>query len=62
VEAILNHRKRGRGYQFLTLMKGSPEYDAEWQPSMDFIDPDGTLNDKFLSYIKFNNIMPEKWN
>ena len=29
VEKILNHRKRGRGFQFLTQMKGSPEHDSE---------------------------------
>ena len=61
VEKILNHRKRGRGYQFLTLWKGSPEYDAEWQPSRDFIDDDGTMNDKFLSYIKAQNILEDFW-
>lgn len=52
VDKILNYRKRGRGYQFLTLMKRSPEYDAESQPAKDFRDTDGTINDKFLSYIK----------
>lgn len=61
VDRILNHRKRGRGYQFLTLMKGSQEYDAEWQPARDFIDTDGTINDKFLAYIKSKNIMKEHW-
>ncbi len=58
VESILNHRKRGKGYQFLTLMKGSPTYDAEWQPSRDFIDKDGTITDVFLEYIKKKNILP----
>ena len=29
VEAILNHRKKGNGFQFLTLMKGEPTHDAE---------------------------------
>jgi len=61
VEKILNHRKRGRGYQFLTHMEGLPEHEAEWQPTRDFIDTDGTMNDKFLSYIKSKNIMQEKW-
>jgi len=61
VEKILNHRKRGRGFQFLTQMKGSPEHDSEWQPTKDFIDNDGTMNDQFLSYIKSKNILKEKW-
>lgn len=46
VEEILNHRKRGRGYQFLTLMKESPTHDAEWQPTTDFVDKDGAVTEK----------------
>ena len=61
VQKILNHRKRGRGFQFLTQMKGSPEHDSEWQPTKDFIDNDGTMNDQFLAYIKSKNILKEKW-
>lgn len=61
VEPILYHRKIGRGYQFLTLTKGSLESDAEWQPARHFIDADGTMNDNFLDYIKSNNIMKENW-
>jgi hypothetical protein len=30
VEYILAHRRRGRGYHFLVLMKGDPIHDAEW--------------------------------
>ena len=30
VDKILKHRKRGRGYQFLTLMKYYPNHDAKW--------------------------------
>lgn len=33
VEAILKDRKRGKGFQFLTLMKGIPTHDPEWQPT-----------------------------
>ena len=29
VDKILNHRRKGRGFQFLTLMKGDPTHDAE---------------------------------
>ncbi len=58
VESILNHRKRGKGYQFITLMKVSPTHDADWQPSRDFIDKDGTLRDVSLEYIKNKKILP----
>ncbi len=58
VEAILGHRKRGRGHQFLTLMKGAPEYDAEWQPGRDSIGPDGTMTGALADYIKKHNITP----
>ena len=57
VEAILAHRKRGRGYQWLALMKGSPQHEAEWQPTRDFIDLDGTLTEAFHSYIVKQNIL-----
>lgn len=57
VDKILSHRKRGRGYQFLTLMKGDPTHEAEWQPMRDFIDKDGTMNENFLSYIKGQGIL-----
>ena len=59
VEKILAHRKKGRGYQFLTLMKGSPTHDAEWQPMKDFVDTDGTVTEVWHKYIKHNNILPQ---
>ena len=40
VEKILKHRKRGRGYQWLTLMKGTPTHEAKWQQARDFTDKD----------------------
>lgn len=30
VNEIIKHRRRGRGFQFLTLMKGDPTHNAEW--------------------------------
>jgi hypothetical protein len=45
VESILAHKRRGPRIQFLTLMRGDPIRDAEWQPSRDFIDPDGTITE-----------------
>jgi len=51
VDKLLKHRKRGRGYQFLTLLEGVPRHEAVWQPSRDFIDADGTLTEAFHKYI-----------
>ncbi len=61
VEIILNHRKRGTGSQFLTLMKGFPSNDPEWQSTKDFIHADGTINEKFLEYGKSKNISRNLW-
>lgn len=51
VDRIVAHRKRGRGYQWLTLLKGAPQHEAEWQPTRDFVDDDGTLTKAFRDYI-----------
>lgn len=61
VEAILKHRKKGNGFQFLTLMQGDPNYDAEWQPTKDFVDSDGTMNETFYECIKKNGILQNLW-
>ena len=61
VEEILKHRKRGKGYQFITTWKGYPSHDAEWEPSRNFIEKDGTMNQKFYEYIKKNDIMTQLW-
>ncbi len=52
VDKILSHPGHGRGYQFLTFMKGDPTHDAEWQPMRDFIDKDGTMNDVLTSILR----------
>jgi hypothetical protein len=52
----LAHRLRGRGYQFLTLMRGDPIHDAEWQPGSDFIDPDGTITEVLQTYAQEHNL------
>lgn len=59
VESILKHRKRGKGYHFLTLMKGCPTHDAEWQPTSDFVDQDGTVTDVWQRYIRETGILPQ---
>lgn len=43
VEKILARRRRGRSYQWLTLLRAMEPHDAEWQPTRDFVDADGTL-------------------
>ena len=57
VEKILKHRARGRGFQFLTLMKGAPTHDAVWLPTRDFVDADGTVTDVWQNYIRENGIL-----
>ncbi len=56
VEEILSHRKRGHGYQFLTLMKGAPRHEASWQPTRDFIDSDGTVTAALYDYVKAHDL------
>ncbi len=57
VGRILRHRRRGRRYQFLTLMKCDPTPDAKGQAMRDFVGQDGTMNEQFLKYIQENNIL-----
>lgn len=59
VEKILKHRKRGRGYQFLTLMKGEPNHDASWLPTSNFVDKDGTVTEVWHKYLLEHNILQE---
>ena len=59
VDKVLPHQKRGRGYQFLTLMKGDPDQDSIWQPTRDFVDSHGTVTDVWPKYIVHHSILPE---
>ena len=43
VESILNHRKRGRGYQYYVKWKGYPISDASWEPEHAFSQDGDTL-------------------
>ena len=36
-DSILSHRRRGKGYWWLTLMKNSLRRDAIWQPTRGFL-------------------------
>jgi len=44
VETILNHRKRGRSYQYYVKWKGYPVSDASWEPEQAFSDDSDTLS------------------
>jgi hypothetical protein len=59
VDKILRHRKRGRGFQFLTQMKGDPSHDVTWQPTKDFVDRDGTVTKVWQEYIRRHNLLPQ---
>ena len=61
VEEILNHRKRGKSFQFLTLWKGYPSHDAEWEPLRNFLGKDGAINTKLYNYIKDHGILRHLW-
>jgi hypothetical protein len=56
VAAIFAHRRRGRGYQFLTFLKGTGTHDAAWQPTRVFIDPDDTMAQGLRKYLDENQI------
>jgi hypothetical protein len=43
VESILNHRKRGRGYQYFIKWRGYPITDASWEPEHSFSNNGDTL-------------------
>ena len=53
---LLQHCKKGHVFQLLTLMKCCLGHDAEWQPTKDFADPNGTMNNNFYNYIKRKEI------
>ena len=42
VETILNHRRRGRGYQYFIKWRGYPISNASWEPEHAFSD-DGDI-------------------
>jgi transposase InsO family protein len=50
VETILNHRRRGRGYQYFIKWRGYPISDASWEPEHSFSD-DGNI----LSHYKLRH-------
>ena len=43
VETILNHRKRGQGYQYFVKWRGYPITNASWEPEHTFSNDGDTL-------------------
>ena len=58
VEAIFQHRKRGRDYQFLTFMKRET-HDAQCLSKKSFVDKDGTVTRIWKEYILRKATFPE---
>lgn len=58
VDKILSNRKRGAGYQWLAAKTGAPLHEAEWQPTRDFLDADGTITKALHDYIVQHNLLP----
>ena len=56
VKSILAHRKRGRGWQFLTLMENEADHDAAWLPTRNFVADDGTITQALLQYTQHHDI------
>lgn len=48
---FLSHRNGERGFQFLTLMKTEPLYDARWQSRAYFVVSDGAVTDIRQKYF-----------
>ena len=59
VASILKHKLVGRGYKFLTLMKGEPTHEAEWLGTSNFVDDDGTVTEIWQKYIRINGLLPQ---
>ena len=52
VQAILAHRKCGRGYRFLVQWKNLPLHETSWEPRRNLQDSDGTINEHLLHYLR----------
>lgn len=52
-EQILQHRKKGRGHQFLVQWKGYPTCEASWKPIRNFIFDDG-VHELLPAYVQGN--------
>ena len=54
VAGIARHEYKG-GWKFLTLWDGYGLSEATWEPMSAFIQPDGSMNTIFRSYLVENN-------
>ena len=51
VEEVLKHKYR-QGYQFLTKWQNFSVSEATWEPTLNFVQPDGFINEIFATYCK----------
>ena len=61
VERILKHRRRGKGYQLLTLLLGGTEKHTYWYPIRYSNKSDGTTTHAFIEHIKEFKHLPKLW-
>ena len=60
VAGIARHEYK-QGWKFLTLWDGYGPSEATWEPMSAFIQPDGSINPIFRSYLVENNEGPLPW-
>lgn len=56
MDQILGQRKRGREYQWLEKLKGTPTHSAQWQARKVFIYTDREVTDALLDYMSASDI------
>ena len=57
VKTILNHRKRGQGYQYFVKWQGYPISYASWEPEHSFSDDGDTLAQYKLRHHLWQNVI-----
>lgn len=62
VDKIFQHCKRGVSYQWLAVKADAQLHEAEWQPTKDFVDADGSITEAFHEYIVQHNLLPHLHN
>ena len=56
VESILKYKYR-QGYQFLTKWRNFSVGEATWEPTRNFVQPDGYINEVFADYCKAQGLV-----